>query len=256
VKLEGTYTFEAPRNTVWQAFLNPDILAKALPGTQKLEKIGENDYKGAMKVKVGPVQGQFQGTVTLSDLNPPESYTMSVNGRGPAGFMKGEGKIRLEAQGDETLMSYEGDAQVGGRIASVGQRLIDSTSKALTRQALENIHQQIKAGQGVEELEADSTPVTDTAAPVSPNSEQTDPTKHQQVPLAAMPSPSSSSATPEPSQTEFAVNVAKDVLDDLIPADKRPILALGLGFLVMFIVVEWWTIYLARRVAYMIEKRD
>jgi carbon monoxide dehydrogenase subunit G len=208
-----------------------------------LERVGENEYKGVIKVKVGPIQGQFQGSVSLSDLQPPHSYKMTVAGRGPAGFVNGEGLVNLEDQGETTAMQYEGQAQIGGRLASVGQRLIDSTAKSLTRQALENIHKQVKAGDDVSTAAA-ATPVPAPA------------------PAAAAPS-AESQATPEktetvyetPSQTQFALDVAKDVLDDLIPAEQRPFILAAGGLLIMFIVSEWWMRRLAKRVAHILEKR-
>ena len=145
MKLEGTYTFDAPCEVVWQALLDPEVLGRVMPGGEALEKIGENEYKAVLKIRVGPVQGQFEGLVTLLDINPPESYRMQVSGKGAPGFMKGEGQVRLEDQGSSTLMHYSGEAQVGGRIASVGQRLLESSAKALTRQSLDGLHEQIKA---------------------------------------------------------------------------------------------------------------
>jgi carbon monoxide dehydrogenase subunit G len=148
VRLEGTYTFEAPRQAVWEALMDPEVLAKVMPGCEKLEQLEENKYKGTLNVKVGPVQGKFEGVVTITEVNPAEGYSIQVDGRGPAGFMKGVGQIRLEDQGETTLIHYGGDAQVGGRIASVGQRLLDTTAKSMTRQSLEGLHNQIKARQG------------------------------------------------------------------------------------------------------------
>jgi carbon monoxide dehydrogenase subunit G len=148
VRLEGTYTFEAPRQAVWEALMDPEVLAKVMPGCEKLEQLEENKYKGILNVKVGPVQGKFEGVVTITEVNPPEGYSIQVDGRGPAGFMKGVGQIRLEDQGETTLIHYGGDAQVGGRIASVGQRLLDTTAKSMSRQSLEGLHNQIKARQG------------------------------------------------------------------------------------------------------------
>jgi carbon monoxide dehydrogenase subunit G len=116
-----------------------------MPGCEKLDQIAENQYKGVLDVRVGPVQGKFEGLVTISNVNEPEGYTIQVDGKGAAGFMKGTGEVRLETQGDSTMMHYSGNAQVGGRIASVGQRLLDSTAKAITRQSLEGLHEQIKA---------------------------------------------------------------------------------------------------------------
>ena len=144
MKLEGTYTFDAPQDVVWSALLDPDVLAKVMPGCEKLEQIGENEYSGLIKIRVGPVQGKFQGKVLLADINEPDSYSMVVDGKGAPGFMKGEGQVKLEAQGNSTIMHYTGDAQVGGRIASVGQRLLDSSAKALTKQSLDGLNNQIQ----------------------------------------------------------------------------------------------------------------
>lgn len=236
MKIEGTYTFDAERDIVWQAFLDPEILAKTLPGCEKLEQVDENKYKGVIKVKVGPVQGQFQGAVSLSDLQPPERYHMQVNGRGPAGFVNGEGNIKLEDQGETTLLHYTGTAQVGGRIASVGQRLIDSTSKALIRQALESLHSQIQTKQQASQPEASAT-VEQTAS-------------------ASFEYPGGHLRLEAPSQTQFAVDVARDVLDDLIPPGKRSTLvAAVLGVLAIFLFSEWWLNRLARRVADILEQR-
>jgi len=146
--LAGTYTFDAPHDTVWQALMDPAVLAKVMPGCEKLELVDANQYKGILNVRVGPVQGRFEGLVTITNVNAPESYAIQVDGKGAAGFMKGTGVIRLEPQGDSTLMHYAGQAQVGGRIASVGQRLLDSTAKALSRQSLEGLHEQVKARMG------------------------------------------------------------------------------------------------------------
>lgn len=146
--LSGTYTFDAPRDTVWQALMDPAVLAKVMPGCEKLELVEANQFKGILNVRVGPVQGKFEGLVTITNVNAPESYVIQVDGKGAAGFMKGTGTIRLEPQGDSTLMHYAGQAQVGGRIASVGQRLLDSTAKTLSRQSLEGLHEQVKARLG------------------------------------------------------------------------------------------------------------
>jgi carbon monoxide dehydrogenase subunit G len=147
MELSGSYTFEASPDEVWQAILDPEVLARALPGTETLEKIGDNEYKGSLKIKIGAIQGVYQGSVALSDLNEPESFTVRIKGRGTPGFIDGTGQARLEQQSETTVLRYEGSAQVGGRVASVGQRLIDSSAKSLIRQSLENIHAQIKARQ-------------------------------------------------------------------------------------------------------------
>jgi carbon monoxide dehydrogenase subunit G len=120
MKIEGSYTFNASRDVVWPMLLDPAVLANVMPGCDKLEKTGDNEYEGELNIKVGPVQGKFKGTVALSDINEPESYYMEVNGRGPAGIIKGTGRLILAEENGDTVMTYEGDAQVSGRIAQVG----------------------------------------------------------------------------------------------------------------------------------------
>ena len=124
MKIDGTYTFNASREEIWESMLDPEVLSRTLPGVQELDKIGENQYKAKMKIRIGPVQGLFMGTVNLSQLQPPVSCHLEVDGKGAQGFVKGEGDLELEEQGDTTLMKYSGDVQVGGRLASVGQRLM------------------------------------------------------------------------------------------------------------------------------------
>lgn len=224
MKLEGTYTFDAPRETVWQALLDPEVLARTMPGCEKLEQIGENEYKGALKIRVGPVQGQFEGIVNLSNINAPESYRMQVDGKGAPGFMKGVGEVRLEDQGEATLMHYAGEAQVGGRIASVGQRLLDSSAKALTRQSLDGLHEQIKAR---------------VQASASHHAEE-----------ALVGAQLQAAEVSSPSQVEFAMGVAKHLVDDLVPAPQRPkLIAASLIFLGSLVVLNWWMNAIARKVA-------
>jgi carbon monoxide dehydrogenase subunit G len=144
VKVQGTYTFEAPLETVWNALFDPEVLARTLPGCEKLEREG-NQFKGDINVKMGPVQGKFQGKVDIIDIKERESYTMIVDGRGPAGFGKATALMRVQSQGTGTRLDYDSDVQVGGKIASVGQRLIDASSRAIVKQSLEGLHQQIRA---------------------------------------------------------------------------------------------------------------
>jgi len=129
VKLAGDYKFEAPVAEVWKALLDPVVLAAVMPGCEKLELV-DGAYFGELNIKVGPVQGKFQGKVILSDVEDEKGYTMTVDGRGQPGFVKANAAVKLTPVGEETTMEYDADAQVGGRIASVGQRLIDTpTSK-------------------------------------------------------------------------------------------------------------------------------
>jgi carbon monoxide dehydrogenase subunit G len=146
VKIAGEYVFNGPREEVWELVRDPEVLATALPGTQSLTPVSENEYEGKMHVRVGPVAGTFSGRVVASDEVPPESYTLMVEGKGAPGFAKGTGHVQLIDQGDgTTLMKYEGEMQIGGRIASVGQRLMDSASKSMIRQGLEALNKALEA---------------------------------------------------------------------------------------------------------------
>ena len=144
MKLTGDYTFEASRDEVWKALLDPEVLSRTLPGCEDLRQSAENTFEGKLAMKVGPVQGVFQGKVELSDLTPPTGYTLTLTGKGAPGFVNGKGRLELEESGATTLLRYEVDAQVGGRIAGVGQRLLDSSAKVITRQALEGLDAQIR----------------------------------------------------------------------------------------------------------------
>ncbi len=146
MKLEGEYIFDGPREDVWELVRDPDVLATALPGTQSLEQVGENEYEGVMNVRIGPVAGVFSGRIVVSDEVPPETCTLTVEGKGKPGFINGTGNVNLIDQGDgTTLMKYDGEMQIGGRLASVGQRLLDTTSKSMIRQGLETLNKALQA---------------------------------------------------------------------------------------------------------------
>ncbi len=189
MKLSGEHLFASGRDAVWAALLDPEILARTLPGCESLERVAENRYRGVLNVAIGPVKGKFEGTLELSDLRPPEGYHMKLDGNGPSGFMKGEGEVRLRQDGQHTMLTYDLDAQVGGRVAGVGQRLLDSSAKSIARQGLEGLERLLDSLQNAETHMGRGGP----------------------VPL------------PEaPSQSEFAVRMARDVAADLVPRRQRP----------------------------------
>ncbi|NOQ40492.1 MAG: hypothetical protein GQ562_09260 [Anaerolineales bacterium] len=142
MKVEGEHIFKATPKQVWDLFRDTDVMAAALPGTKKMEAVGENVYEAVMNVRVGPVVGEFSGKLVISNENFPETYTMTVDGRGKPGFLKGTGDIILSDQGDlSTLMKYTGEVQIGGKLAGVGQRLIDTVSKSIINQAFDTLDQ-------------------------------------------------------------------------------------------------------------------
>ena len=118
---------------------DPDLLARSIPGCESLEKIGENEYKMKMKMALAAVSGAFEGKVRIADQTPPSSFRLLVEGTGKIGFVKGEGLLKFSADGDGSQVDYDGDVQVGGTIAAVGQRLIDVTSKAMIKKFFEKL---------------------------------------------------------------------------------------------------------------------
>ena len=201
MKFAGEYRFEAPIAEVWRALLDPVVLAAVMPGCEKLELV-DDAYVGELNIKVGPVQGKFQGKVNLRDVEEEKGYTMKVDGRGAPGFVKATAAIKLTPEGDATKMEYDADAQVGGRIASVGQRLIDASAKAIIKESLEGLNANVKVRANVAEGEV--------------------------------------AEVVQASQTEFATKVAKEVAKDLIPPPVRTALIVfalvGVGALIYLLV--------------------
>ena len=134
MKIEGSADIPAPREKVWAAFLDPNVLAQALPGCERLEAIGPNEYKATMKVGVAAIKGTFEGKVKLSDLEPPNRYRMAVEGSGGPGFVRGDAGMQMSDVDGGTKVSYDADVQVGGLIASVGQRMLGGVTKMMLDQ--------------------------------------------------------------------------------------------------------------------------
>ena len=118
---------------------DPDTLARAMPGCESLERIGPDEYRMNMKMAMASISGAFEGKVRITDQQPPSSFKLTVEGSGKIGFMKGEGLLKLTPSGDATEVSYEGDVQVGGTIAAVGQRLIDATAKMMIKRFFDKL---------------------------------------------------------------------------------------------------------------------
>ena len=129
--LSATYTFDAPRQAVWDLLIDPTVVADCLPGCEGFEPTGEDTYHATLTVGVAAITGRYEGTVAIVDKQAPSSYRLIVDGTGRAGFAKGEAKIALTEQQDRTLINVVGHAQVGGTVARVGQRLLGSVSKLM-----------------------------------------------------------------------------------------------------------------------------
>jgi carbon monoxide dehydrogenase subunit G len=140
MQMNDSQRIPASREKVWAALNDPDVLKRCIPGCQSLEKTSTNEMTATVVFKVGPVKATFGGKVTLSDLDPPNGYRISGEGSGGvAGFAKGGATVKLSSEGpDVTILSYEVDAQIGGKLAQLGSRLIDSTAKKLAGQFFES----------------------------------------------------------------------------------------------------------------------
>ncbi len=200
MQITGESTFDVPSDEVWDGLMNPEVMAATMPGAEKLELVGENQYESTLNIKVGPVQGQFRGRIQLEDIDPPNSYTIKVDGQGPQGFVRATARIVIASAEEKTQITYDGNAVVGGRIASVGQRLMESSARAIIRQSLEGLNATLKARH--------TTPTSSAKSPVVPGQ-------------AA------------PSQTEFAARVTKEVATELVPTSVW----IGGGILVLLLLL-------------------
>jgi hypothetical protein len=145
MKIEGSYDLPAPRDRVWQALLDPGQISKAIPGCEKLEASGPDEYKATLKVGVAAVKGTFEGKVRLSEKEPPERYKMAVEGSGAPGFVRGEAKMELTEVEGATRVTYIADVQIGGLIAGVGQRMLGGVTKMMVDQFFSKMAEQLRA---------------------------------------------------------------------------------------------------------------
>lgn len=144
--ITGSYTFKADRQAVWDTLLDPETIAHCMPGKESFAKIGEDQYEAQMRIGIGPIKGSYKGRIRLSEQQPPESYRMGVEGGGGPGNVKGSGLLTLRAENGGTAVSYEGDAQISGRIASVGQRLLGVSAKQLINQFFKCMEARLEEG--------------------------------------------------------------------------------------------------------------
>jgi len=142
--MTGEYRIAASRQAVWDALNDPEVLKAAIPGCQSLEKTSDTGFSAKVQAKVGPVKANFSGEVTLSEIDPPNGYTITGEGKGgAAGFAKGGAKVALEEDGDATLLKYTVHATVGGKLAQIGSRLIDSTAKKMANDFFGKFSEQV-----------------------------------------------------------------------------------------------------------------
>lgn len=145
MKISGSYKLAATQEKVYALMQDPVVLARAIPGCDGLEKTGEDEYRMKMKMVLASFSGAFEGKVRITDQTPPASFRLVVEGSGKLGFMKGDGLLKLAAADDGTEVTYEGDAQVGGTMAAVGQRLIDGTARMMIKRFFDKLAEEAVA---------------------------------------------------------------------------------------------------------------
>ena len=139
MKISGSQTLPFAQEEAYRRLQDPEVLARAMPGCEGLEKIGENEYRMKMKMAMASVSGVFDGKVRIADQSPPSSFRLVVEGAGKIGFVKGEGLLKLTAKDNSTDVTYDGEVQVGGTIAAVGQRLIDMSAKMMIKKFFDKL---------------------------------------------------------------------------------------------------------------------
>lgn len=146
MEMTGEYAIAAPRQRVWEALNDPETLKACIPGCETLTKTSDTSFEARVKAKVGPVSATFTGAVTLQDLNPPVSYTIAGEGKGGvAGFAKGGATVALAEQEGGTLLTYNVEAQIGGKLAQLGQRLVNGAAKKLADEFFAKFAEAVKA---------------------------------------------------------------------------------------------------------------
>lgn len=139
MKIHGSHSLPVEAGRAYQLLQDPEVLASCMPGCEKLVKVAEDTYEMKMKMVLAAVSGQFDGKVRITDTDPPHGFKLVVEGTGRIGFMKGEGLLRITPAGEQCTVEYNGDVHVGGTIAAVGQRLIDSTSKLMIKRFFDKL---------------------------------------------------------------------------------------------------------------------
>ncbi|TNE40053.1 MAG: carbon monoxide dehydrogenase [Alphaproteobacteria bacterium] len=207
MQISGEELINAPRDVVWTALNDPEILRQAIPGCQSVEKDGDTAFTATVKVKVGPVSANFKGNVSLSNIDAPNGYTITGEGKGgAAGFGKGAADVQLKETDSGTLLSYNAEASVGGKMAQIGSRLIDSTAKKLASEFFAKFNELVSSNNAAA-AEAQSA---ETAAPEAAKSPEPD----AGTPIAPTESPMTGDTPPE-AETSSSTDLMRPAI--LIP---------------------------------------
>ena len=144
MKLSGSYDFEATPEKVWQTLTNPTALSACIPGCEKLEEVGEDEYKATVTISMGPIRSKFDATVKMLDQKPYESYRLVIEGNGPSGFVRGESQVTLTADGGKTIVNVASESSSGGLLARVGQRMMESFAKSMMERFFTCLQQSVE----------------------------------------------------------------------------------------------------------------
>jgi len=146
VEMRGSRSVLSSIETTWAALNDPEVLKASLPGCEQIDRVGDNQYRVAMLARVGPVSAKFSGTISLSDLQPPHSYTLAFEGQGgAAGFAKGSARVSLTPDGTGTRIDYTATGQVGGKLAQIGSRLVDGAAAKVADDFFSRFSQRVAA---------------------------------------------------------------------------------------------------------------
>lgn len=229
MKLAGSYTFDAPRESVWELLMDPTVLQRIIPGCERLEETGPDTYSADIKLGIANIRGDYTGTVQILDQQPPERYRLEGEGRGKPGFAKGSGGLELFAEDGKTMMRYQADVQVGGPVAGIGQRLIEASAKSIINQSLKALGAELEARRPQDaavELPPDETPPEEAATV---------------VPVASSPSAPNLSHTSSSPTTLTTTDVVRGIAEDVLAEQQwmRWALPLGGGFVLGIGVGIW-----------------
>src|SRR5713101_3591640 len=152
MEMSGEQLVPAPQQATWNALNDPQVLKACVPGCESIEPLADNEYQVVMVARVGPVSAKFKGKLSLSDIQPPNSYSIAFEGQGgAAGFAKGSARVRLSSENSSTRLSYDVKASVGGKLAQIGSRLVDAAAKKVADDFFKNFNEKLGAAQADED---------------------------------------------------------------------------------------------------------
>jgi carbon monoxide dehydrogenase subunit G len=165
--IQGEYTIDAPRDAVWRALNDPVVLKDCIPGCESMTKTSESEIDAKISAQIGPIRSSFATHISLSDIDPPSGYTLNAEGKGVAGFGRGTAKVSLAESGGRTVLTYDAQITIGGKLAQVGSRLVESATRSYSDQFFAAFAAQFHSAPGAEPNVASETATAGGAATAS-----------------------------------------------------------------------------------------